>query len=114
MSLNKRLLLKKKEFTKYLDKEGKERLRVKISVEKGSIRDIVVQYETYWNGDWLAIIRYDCAHGFFHRDVLFYRGEKEKQTIVIDNLQNALSYAEQDLKDRWEWYKKRYFKKLKK
>lgn len=24
------------------------------------------------------------------------------------NLEDALTYAEQDLKDRWEWYKERF------
>jgi hypothetical protein len=59
------------------------------------------------------IVRYDCAHGFFHRDLLFPRGEKEKQTITITSLEDALNYAEQDIKDRWEFYKDRYLKKLK-
>jgi len=41
-------------------------------------------------------------------------GDKEKKSIEIDSLKNASKYAEQDLKDRWEWYKERYIKKLKK
>ncbi len=40
-------------------------------------------------------------------------GNKEKSEIVIDNLKTASKYAEQDLKDRWEWYKERYIKKMK-
>ena len=61
-----------------------------------------------------SIVRYDCAHGFFHRDVLMPNGDKEKKSIEIDSLKNASKYAEQDLKDRWEWYKDRYIKKLNK
>ena len=53
-------------------------------------------------------------HGFFHRDVLMPNGDKEKKSIEIDSLKNASKYAEQDLKDRWEWYKERYIKKLNK
>ncbi len=41
-------------------------------------------------------------------------GEKEKQVITIEKLKDAVSYAEQDLKDRWEWYKQKYFKKVRK
>ena len=59
-------------------------------------------------------MRYDCTHGFFHRDVLKPNGDTEKKEIVIDNLKSASKYAEQDLKDRWEWYKERYLKKVKK
>jgi len=38
---------------------------------------------------------------------------KEKQLIEMDSLKSASNYAEQDLKDRWEWYRERYIKKLK-
>jgi hypothetical protein len=55
------------------------------------------------------------AHtAFFHRDVIFPDGKKEKYTISIVSLEDALNYAEQDLKDRWEFYKERYLKSLKK
>lgn len=76
--------------------------------------DIVVQYETKTNGKWTAIVRYDCAHGYLHRDVMFPNGDKEKQVIEFDSLEMALSYAEQDFKDRWDFYKNRYLKRLKK
>lgn len=36
------------------------------------------------------------------------------RSIQNDNLKDASRYAEQDLKDRWEWYKERFIKKLKK
>ena len=86
---------------------------MRITIDKGKVVDIVVQYETLYDGKWRAIVRYDCAHGFFHRDVLYPNGEKEKQVIEFDNLETALAYAEQDLKDHWEFYKKRYIKRLK-
>jgi hypothetical protein len=40
-------------------------------------------------------------------------GKKEKQPIAIQNLKDALQYAEQDLKDRWKWYRDRYKRRLK-
>ncbi|NPA68758.1 MAG: hypothetical protein GXO50_09145 [Chlorobi bacterium] len=104
----------KKDFLKYLDKYSKERMRVRIDVKNGKVTDIVVQYETLINGKWVAVVRYDCAHGFLHRDVMYPNGDKEKQTLDFDSLETALAYAEQDFKDRWEFYKNRYLKKLKK
>jgi len=106
--------LGKKEFLKYLDKYGNERLRIRINTENGKVVDLVVQYESFINGKWIALVRYDCDHGFFHRDVMFPNGNKEKQVIEFDNLETALTYAEQDMKDRWEFYKNRYLKKMKK
>ncbi len=43
---------------------------------------------------------------------MFPDGKKEKKEIDINDLNVALTYAGQDLTDRWEWYKEKYLKKL--
>ena len=101
-------------YQKFLDVDELEKLRMRIKTEKGKVIDMVVQYESFLNDKWTPIVRYDCAHGFFHRDLLYSSGEKEKQTINISSLEDALNYGEQDIKDRWEFYKERYLKKIKK
>lgn len=103
-----------KEFIKYLDQKKQERLRLRLLTDKGEVVKLVVQYESLIKNEWIAIVRYDTSHGFFHRDVLSPNGDQEKQTINIANLNDAVLYAEQDLKDRWEFYKSRYIKKMKK
>lgn len=105
--------MKETSYEKFLDEFERERVRMKIHVEKGNLIDIVVQYESFINDKWRPIVRYDCSHGFFHRDVMKPNGEKEKQLIAITKLKDALSYAEQDIKDRWEFYKERFTKNLK-
>ena len=103
-----------KEFTKDIGPDGDDRLRIKISIVKGTVDYVVVQYESKIMDKWQGIVRYDCSHGFFHRDVLTRKGEKIKQAIPIQNLKDALTYAEQDIKDRWEWYKEKFKKGMKK
>ena len=76
--------MRKKEFIKYLDKYSNERIRMRITIEDGKVVDIVVQYETLIEGKWVAIVRYDCANGFLHRDVIFPNGDKDKQVIEFD------------------------------
>lgn len=101
-----------KEFLKIISPAAEDRLRIKIATKKGKVVNIVVQYEAIIRGRWREIVRYDCAHGYFHRDVIYPSGKKEKQPIDIENLKDALQYAEQDLKDRWSWYKERYKRRL--
>lgn len=101
-----------KEFTKELTPDGDDRLRIRINTERGKIVDIVVQYESRIKEKWYPIVRYDCSHGFFHRDILTPKGEKIKQAIPINNLKDALTYAEQDIKDRWEWYKEKFKRRI--
>ena len=62
--------------------------------------------------EWVAIVRYDCAHGFFHRDILYPNGKKEKKAIEVPDLKYGLKFAKQDLEDRWGWYKQQYLKMM--
>lgn len=103
-----------REFESFLDKSENERLRVRLKHEKGLLIDVVLQYESFIGNKWYPIVRYDCAHGYFHRDIMKPNGDKEKKVIEIQNLKDASRYAKQDIKDRWEWYKERFMKKLKK
>jgi len=106
--------MKEISYLKYLDEDEKELLRIRIWTEKGKVKDLVIQYESFVREKWYSIVRYDCSHGYFHRDVLSPNGDKEKQSISITSLEDALNYAEQDFKDRWEFYKARFVKKFKK
>jgi len=57
--------MNEKEFYIYLGNKLSDRIRVKFEKEKGIINDLVLQYEALINEKWYAIVRYDCAHGFF-------------------------------------------------
>ena len=105
--------MKQIEFLSYLDAVEHNRIRVRLLTENGNLIDIMYQYETLLNENWIAIVRYDCSHGFFHRDAMLPNGDKEKQMVEVGTLKNASLYAEQDLKDRWKWYRERYIKKIK-
>ena len=106
--------MKEISYLKYLDDDENELLRIRIWTDKGKVTDLVVQFESVIRGRRHPIVRYDCSHGFFHRDILYPGGDKEKQSISITSLEDALNYAEQDIKDRWEFYKERFIKKMKK
>lgn len=104
----------KKEFTKVISQSGDDRLRLKIETKKGKVVDIVVQYEAKFDEEWHPIVRYDCSHGFLHRDVMFPGDKKEKYPLDIPDFKTALLYAEQDIKDRWKWYRDQYRRRLRK
>jgi hypothetical protein len=74
----------------------------------------MIQYEAKINNNWHPIVRYDTAHGFPHRDILNPDGTIDKYAFDFPDLEMFLQYAEQDLLDRWEWYKARYKKRMKK
>ncbi len=104
----------KKEFFKILNLSKTDRMRVKLDIYRGKLADIVLQYESWIEEKWIPIIRYDMAHGFFHRDEMNYKGEEvTKTTLDFADLETAANFAEQDIKDKWEFYKERFLKSQK-
>ena len=108
------MAIKTKEFTKLIGETQEDRIRFRFKRDNGKLIDMMIQYECLAGGKWREVVRYDFAHGFFHRDLISPKGEKEKKRIDIDDMKLANVYAEEDLKDRWEWYKQNYLKQLKK
>jgi len=47
---------------------------------------------------WLPVVRYDTRHGFAHRDLLDKKGEKQKTPILAKDYNDALIFAEYDIK----------------
>jgi len=102
--------MNKVEFFIALGAKNEDRLRFRFKKEKGKIIDLVVQYEIFINEKWKPVVRYDCAHGFFHRDIISGDGSKEKKIMEVPDLNFALLFARQDIEDRWEWYKEQFIK----
>jgi len=75
---------------------------------KGQVIEFSVQYETFINGEWFPVVRYDSSHGFAHRDLLNIKGLKRKTPLFTTDNNDALTFAENDIKDNWEMYKKRF------
>jgi hypothetical protein len=102
------------EFLYTLSEELEDRLRVSASKQKGEIIKFVVQYEALIENHWQPIIRYDTSHGFAHKDILHYNGEQEKQPLYFADFNMAFTYAIQELKISWKWYRMAYEKEMEK
>jgi hypothetical protein len=99
------------EYTVPLEREGANRLRVRATKAAGRIVEFVVQYEALAGGTWHAVVRYDTAHGFVHRDELFPDGRHVKMPLPFANRNLAFTFASLDLKARWREYRARFDKK---
>lgn len=82
-----------------------DRKRHEHIVDQGRVIQFVVQYETFVEGGWLPVIRYDTAHGFPHVDRIRANGTVEKVPLLTSNLGEALTFADQDIDENWEQYK---------
>ena len=100
------------EFVYPLSSDQEDRLRIRATKFRGRIVSFVVQYEALIRGQWRAIVRYDTAHRFAHKDVLHPGGSIDKQPLGFPNLNLAFTFAIQDLKSLWQWYRYGYEKEL--
>jgi len=75
---------------------------------KGEALSFVVQYETILEGEWLPVVRYDTEHGFAHRDTFDKRGNRYKTPMFTRDYNEALTFAEYDVKSNWGIYKGKF------
>jgi len=71
---------------------------------KGRITKFMVQLEVKHKGNWKQVLRYDCAHGYAHRDCYNISGKHTKNELYL-SFEDALTLADDDIDDNWESYK---------
>lgn len=85
-------------------------LRVRYLKDRGRILRFVVQLEALIDQNWFAIVRYDNAHQFVHRDDLKPDGTQIKTPpMAFANNEDALNFALQDLRTNYQFYIRRYW-----
>lgn len=92
------------------------RLREYFIKSQGAILRFAIQLEIIIEEKeekWVAIRRYDTAHGFFHCDITHANGQIEKQPMPGVNFNEALIIAEHDLRQSWKFYRDEFLKEVK-
>jgi len=77
---------------------------------KKNVLSFIIQYETKFKNKWLAVVRYDTKHDFAHRDIIDKKGNKIKTPMFTKDYNEALIFAEYDIKSNWKMYKENFFR----
>lgn len=104
--------MKEIKFLFALSDDFEDRIRVTALKKKDKIQKFVVQYEALIHEEWRAIVRFDTSHGFAHKDILHYDGTVDKQPLYFHNFNMGFTFAIQDLKTSWRWYKIGYEREI--
>lgn len=96
-----------------IDLTEENRIRLRFITREKEVKDFVVQYEAYLKNNWHEILRYDTSHGFLHFDVCHFKKKSDKIKLDITDLNQALNYAVQDIKAKWQFYRDRFEKEIK-
>lgn len=88
------------------------RLRERFIKSRRIILEFAIQLEIEVGGKWMAIRRYDTAHGFIHCDIIHADGRIEKQPIPAANFNEALTIAEHELRQFWKIHRDEFLKEV--
>ena len=96
------------EFHRLLDYDNA--LRVRFETERGQILRFVVQLECQFveDGEWIPVVRYDTAHGYAHRDIMHPTKKEEKTEMSVQDYNETLTIAMDDIVEKRYDYRRRY------
>lgn len=91
---------------------GNDRIRVRITTNRGRVTHFTVQYETRLEGTWRPVVRCDTAHGQAHIDYLDRHGTKIAKTElgVFFPFDEALQWSLDDIAANWVRYRERFIR----
>lgn len=97
-------------FFKFLD-DG-DTIRVQFDLERGRVVDFSVQLESWIDGRWRRVARYDTAHGFAHRDLLGWGGAVLEKTPLPREwgTTQAFNHAVDDLEAQSTTYRDEFLR----
>lgn len=98
--------MRRVEFRRILNENNA--LRVKFELDRGKVTQFAVQLECRFYDKFIPIVRYDTAHNFAHCDRLHPYEPDKKDRLIIQDYNEALTFAIQDLTENWEKYQRRY------
>jgi hypothetical protein len=74
---------------------------------RGKVVKFVVQLEIKYKTKWREVVRYDCAHGYAHRDSYNLLGRHTKEELYL-RFEDALILADDDIDENWKNYKRKF------
>jgi hypothetical protein len=105
--------MNEKSFLVLLGESATDRYRLSCRVDKGRVTVFLVQYEAFIDGVWHAVVRYDTAHGFPHRDLLHPSAAGEKTEFPNRSNAEVLTLGQEDIKRNWQSYRERFVLEMK-
>ena len=83
-------------------------LKVSFDRVKEKVVQFSVQYLALIKEKWHPIVRMDTAHGSAHIDVMKPGGLQTKTELETQDYNQGLTWSINDIKHRWEFYRRRY------
>ncbi|MBS3772053.1 MAG: hypothetical protein KGY69_17505 [Bacteroidales bacterium] len=89
-------------------------MRCRIKLEKGKVKNFVIQYEISIQDEWFAVTRFDTYHDIVHRDLIAPNGAITKRWYLQLNFDEGLNFAYNDIENNGEKYREWYTSHMRK
>ena len=89
------------------------RLRCSYVRRGKTVERFTTQLEIRVGDQWIAVVRYDNAHGFCHRDAIHPDGTQDKTRVFVGDVNATFTFAIDDLRVHWEAHRARYLGEMK-
>ena len=89
------------------------RLRCRYKRRGQRILEYTVQLEVRYLGHWQAVVRFDNAHGFCHRDEIHPDGTETKTPTFVGDANETFTRAIQEVQTHWESHRNRFLAEIK-
>ena len=99
--------MKEKRYLILLDTDARKRHH-HVS-EHGNILEFMVQLEIKCGAVWKEVLRYDCAHGYAHKDAYNISRKCRKIRLSLHH-EEALTLADDDINENWALYRDRFLR----
>lgn len=76
----------------------------------GKVVAFAVQLEVELRGRWVAVVRYDMAHGRAHVDLYQTPTRKRKEFLDLSPAE-AMTLADEDIKENWQEYQAEFLRR---
>lgn len=88
------------------------RLRCRYTRRARRILQYAVQLEIRYRQAWQAVVRYDNAHGFCHRDDVHPDGSQDKTVIFAGDANDTFTRAVTEIQANWETHRDRFLSEV--
>ncbi|MFH1835736.1 MAG: hypothetical protein ABH851_06075 [Methanobacteriota archaeon] len=92
---------------------GEDEVYVRLATDKKEVMDFAIVYYTIMDGEYHQVLRFDCEHGFAHKDIM-YEMNPRKESLPDLSFKELANFAIDEIEKNWVQYKSQYLRNRKK
>lgn len=94
---------------RFIDLGERDGIHTKLVIDHGVVIDFVVVQISEISGEAHQLVRYDCSHGYVHKDCLYAR-DGRKEELPDRPFDELYEMCVREVKSEWKNYRSQYLR----